>query len=133
MPPAITLAAMNPRSVLHRSLFANPGTSFYLDPELVVKRELEVPSGGGIGTPRAIAKAYGVFTTGSHELGLRPRPSTALMAPATPSRHGFYDECFRGPAKFWLGFMKPSDSVPFGRPGTFGAPRSGRFDEVRGP
>jgi CubicO group peptidase (beta-lactamase class C family) len=47
------------------------------------------------------------------------------MAPATPSSRGFYDECFRGPAKFSLGFMKPSESVSFGRPSAFGAPGTG--------
>jgi CubicO group peptidase (beta-lactamase class C family) len=125
LPLSLTLAALNPRSVLHRSLIANPGTGFYLDPELVVKRELEVPSGGGIGTAHAIAKAYGVFASGGRELGLRPETIDALMAPATPSRRGFYDECFRGPAKFSLGFMKPSESVPFGHPGAFGAPGAG--------
>ena len=47
------------------------------------------------------------------------------MAPATPSRHGFHDECLGGSAKFSLGFMKPSDTVPFGHPGAFGAPGAG--------
>ena len=35
------------------------------------------------------------------------------------------DECFRGPAEFSLGFMKPSESVPFGHPGAFGTPGAG--------
>jgi CubicO group peptidase (beta-lactamase class C family) len=47
------------------------------------------------------------------------------MAPATPSRHGFFDETFRGPAKFSLGFMKPGGSFPFGHAGAFGAPGAG--------
>ena len=47
---------MNRRSVLYRSLVANPGTGFYLDPERVVVRDLEVPSGGGVGSARAIAR-----------------------------------------------------------------------------
>ena len=34
-------------------------------------RNLEVPSGGGVGTARAIAHAYSVFATGGRELGLR--------------------------------------------------------------
>ena len=50
----------------------------------------------------------------------------ALMAPAIPSRHGFFDECFRGPMKFSLGFMKPSDSFRFGSDDrAFGAPGAG--------
>jgi CubicO group peptidase (beta-lactamase class C family) len=125
LPLSLTVAALNPRSVLHRSLVANPGTGFYLDPELVVVRDVEVPSGGGVGTARAIAKAYGAFASGGAELGLRGETIDALMAPARPSRHGFYDECFRAEAKFSLGFMKPSESVPFGHPGAFGAPGAG--------
>lgn len=125
MPLRMTASALNPRSVLHRSLVANPGTGFYLDPELVVVRDLEVPSGGGIGSARGIAAAYGAFADGGGRLGLRAETIAALMAPARPSAHGFHDECFGGPAKFSLGFMKPSESIAFGHPGAFGAPGAG--------
>ena len=125
MPFPLVIAGMNRRSVLYRSLVANPGTGFYLDPVRGVVRELEVPSGGGVGNARAIAKAYGVFATDGSELGLRPETLAELRAPAVPSRHGFYDECLRGPATFALGFMKPSDSFPFGHRGAFGAPGAG--------
>src|SRR6185369_11645545 len=90
-----------------------------------VLRDLEVPSGNGVGSARAIAKAYGVFASGGRELGLRRETIDALIAPALPSRHGFFDECLRGPAKFSLGFMKPSDSFPFGHEAAFGAPGAG--------
>jgi CubicO group peptidase (beta-lactamase class C family) len=123
-PLPIVLGAMNRRSVLYRSLVANPGTSFYLDPERVVVRELEAPSGGGVGSAHAIAKAYGVFATGGRELGLRPETIEALTAPAIPARNGFYDECFHAPAQF-SGFMKPSETFHFGHPGAFGSPGAG--------
>ncbi|HXI56848.1 MAG TPA: serine hydrolase domain-containing protein [Polyangia bacterium] len=125
MPLPVVLAAMNRRSVLHRSLIANPGTGFYVDPHRICARELEAPSGLGVGTARAMARAYGVFAAGGRELGLRPETIEALKAPATPARHGFFDECLRGSAQFSLGFMKPSDSLPFGHPGAFGAPGAG--------
>jgi CubicO group peptidase (beta-lactamase class C family) len=125
MPPLLMLRSMNRRSVLYRSLVANPGTAFYVDEHRMVVRNLEVPSGGGVGAARAIAKAYGVFAAGGDELGLRPETIRELMAPATPSRHGFFDETFRGPATFSLGFMKPSGSFPFGHAGAFGAPGAG--------
>lgn len=125
MPWRLTLDAMNHSSVLYRSLIANPGTQFYLDPERVVVRELEVPSGGGVGSARAIARAYGVFATGGQELGLRAQTLAQLTAPAMPSRHGFFDECLHGPARFSLGFMQPSESFRFGHPGAFGAPGAG--------
>jgi CubicO group peptidase (beta-lactamase class C family) len=125
VPLAITLAAMNPRSALHRSLVANPGTGFYVDERCLIVRDLEVPSGGGVGTARAIAKAYGVFAAGGRELDLRRETIEALMAPAVPARRGFFDECLRGAVQFSLGFMKPSELLSFGHPGAFGAPGAG--------
>jgi CubicO group peptidase (beta-lactamase class C family) len=123
--PRFLLAAMNRRSVLYRSLIANPGTGFYLDPDRVVVRELEAPSGLGVGTARAIARAYGVFAAGGRELGLLQETIAALKAPAIPAGRGFFDECFRGPARFSLGFMKPSEAFRFGHGGAFGAPGAG--------
>jgi CubicO group peptidase (beta-lactamase class C family) len=125
MPWPVVLASMNKRSVLYRSLIANPGTGFYVDAQRRVVRNLEVPSGGGVGSAHAIARAYGVFATGGRELGLRPETLQDLMAEAVPARQGFFDECLRGPAKFLLGFMKPSESFPFGHAGAFGAPGAG--------
>jgi CubicO group peptidase (beta-lactamase class C family) len=106
-------------------LIANPGTAFYVDTHRMVVRNLEVPSGGGVGTARAIAHAYGVFAGGGRELGLRRETIEALEAPAIPPRHGFFDECLRGPVQFSLGFMKPSEAIPFGHAGAFGAPGAG--------
>ena len=57
MPWRIVLDSFNPRSVLFRSLISNPGTGFYLDRERIYARELEAPSGLGVGTAHAIAKA----------------------------------------------------------------------------
>ncbi len=119
------LDGMNRRSVLFRSLISNPGTLVPIDRERVYARELEIPSGGGVGTARSIAKAYGVLATGGHELGLRPETLAALSAPAARPRHGFHDECLRGEVQFSLGFMKPSAAWRFGGPEAFGAPGAG--------
>jgi CubicO group peptidase (beta-lactamase class C family) len=86
MPLRLTIDAMRPRSVLHRSLVANPGTSFYVDAERVIVRELEVPSGGAVATARAIATTYGSFADAGGPLGLRSETLDALAAPATPAR-----------------------------------------------
>jgi CubicO group peptidase (beta-lactamase class C family) len=126
MPWRVVVDALNPRSVLFRSLISNPGTGFYLDRDRVYARELEAPSGLGVGTARAIAKAYGVFASGGRELKLRAETLAALAAPATPSRHGFYDECLRAPVRFSLGFMKPNETIRFARGmSAFGAPGAG--------
>ena len=125
MPLSLTIDAMRRGSVLHRSLIANPGTSFYVDPNHVIVRELEVPSGGAVATARAIATSYGAFAAPGGPLGLRPETLEALTEPATSARRGFHDESFRGPAKFSLGFMKPNELIPFGSDAAFGAPGAG--------
>jgi CubicO group peptidase (beta-lactamase class C family) len=125
LPVRLQLDALNRRSHLYRSLVANPGTALSYDAERIYAREFEVPSGGGVGTARAIARAYGVFATGGRELGLRPETLRLLMAPAVPPIYGFYDACLRGEAQFSLGFMKPSPSWPFGHATSFGSPGAG--------
>ena len=63
-PLRFTLEAMNRRSNIYRALMTNPGSSVYQDEQRVYARNLEVPSGGGVGSARAIARAYSVFATG---------------------------------------------------------------------
>jgi CubicO group peptidase (beta-lactamase class C family) len=124
-PLRLTLQAINPRSNIRRALDVNPGTAVYLDRERIYARDLEVPSGGGISDARSIAHAYSVFATGGKELGLRPETLDLLSAPAIPSTHGFFDECLKGEVQFSLGFMKPSEMIPFGGPRAFGSPGAG--------
>ena len=124
-PIRLTLDAMNPHSNIYRALVVNPGTEVYLDERRIYARNLEVPSGNGVGTARAIAHAYGVFANSGAELGLKQQTLDLLAAPAVPPTHGFHDECFKGEVQFSLGFMKPSPSWPFGSPSAFGSPGSG--------
>jgi len=117
---------MNPRSNIYRALSVNPGTGVYQDAERIYARNLEVPSGGGVGTARAIAHAYRVFASGGRELGLGQKTLELLAAPAIPPTRGFYDECMRtSGVQFSLGFMKPSSVWPFGSAASFGSPGAG--------
>ena len=116
-PLRFTVAAVNPGSNIHRAL---AGSELPLDQQRVYARELEVPSGGGVGTARAIAHAYSAFVGG--ELGLRDATLQALAAPVAP----LYDECMLSPVSFSLGFMKPGEAFPFGSSArAFGAPGAG--------
>ena len=124
-PLRLALAAFNPRSNIHRALAVNPGSELPHDAARVYARNLEVPSGGGVGTARAIARAYGVFATGGRELQLRRETLDALAAPAIPAAHGFHDECMLGEVQFSLGFMKSCPLISFGREGSYGAPGAG--------
>ena len=122
-PLRLAFDAMNGRSRIVRAL---RGSELPHDPNRIYARNLEVPSGGAIGTARAIARAYSVFATGGRELGLRRETLDLLAAPAVPPSRGFYDECMKTDGvQFSLGFMKPTPSLPFGGPRSFGAPGAG--------
>ena len=121
-PLRIAIAAFNPRSKIVRAL---RGSELSHDEERIYARDLEIPSGGGVGTARAIARAYGVFASGGAELRLRQETLDALAAPAIPPAHGFHDECMMGEARFSLGFMKPCPILSFGGERSYGMPGSG--------
>jgi CubicO group peptidase (beta-lactamase class C family) len=124
-PLKLLVEGLNPHSNISRALAFNPGTSIYLDERRVYARNLEVPAGGGFGTARAIAHAYGVFANGGRELGLTQQTLALLAAPAIPPTRGFFDECLKGEVRFALGFMKPCDNWRFGGPRSFGSPGTG--------
>ena len=122
-PLRLALDTLNPRSKIVRAL---RGSELPHDAERIYARNVEVPSGGGVGTARAIARAYSVFATGGHELGLRRETLDLLAAPAVPPTRGFYDECLKGDGvQFSLGFMKSTAALTFGSPAAFGAPGAG--------
>jgi CubicO group peptidase (beta-lactamase class C family) len=79
LPVRLALNAMNRRSNIYRAL---KGSMLPHDEQHIYARNLEVPSGGGVGTARAIAHAYSVFATGGRELGLRQETLDLLAAPA---------------------------------------------------
>jgi CubicO group peptidase (beta-lactamase class C family) len=124
-PIRLTLATLNRRSNTFRALFTNPGVAIWRDKKHICARDLEVPAVGGVGTARAMARAYGVFATGGRELKLRAETLEALKAPAIPPAFGFYDEIMKGEIQFSLGYCKPGPIAPFGHPTSFGHPGAG--------
>jgi len=118
-PPAITMKMIRPGSLLRRSfvgLGVDPNDRGYL--------EVEVPAGNGVGTARAIARAYSAFAEGGAELGLTPETFTRVTAP--PQVAGRLDVVLGVPSYFSLGFLRPGPTVSFGSsPRAFGAPGAG--------
>lgn len=86
--------------------------------------EVEVPAGNGVGTARAIARAYSAFAEGGAELGLTPEMFAQLTAPPPG---GFpRDEILGMPAHCSLGFLRPGPDVGFGSsPRAFGTSGAG--------
>ena len=119
--PRVLFTMFNRRSNISRAL---DGSALPIDSHSIYVRNFEVPSGGGVGTARAMARAYSAFAIGG-ELGLKPETLRLLAAPAVPSFNGFFDECMKSEAQFLLGFMKPCATWPFGSPSSFGAPGAG--------
>jgi CubicO group peptidase (beta-lactamase class C family) len=116
-PRRLLLDIPNPHSRINRALWGDLPE----DKEYVYPRNVEVPSGGGIGTANGIAKAYGVFATGGKELGLHKKTLEQLISPAIPPTRGFHDEVLRVDGmQMSLGFMKPSPENPFAHPSAFG-------------
>jgi CubicO group peptidase (beta-lactamase class C family) len=118
-PPAVTLKMIRPGSLLRRSfagLAADPNDRRYL--------EAEVPAGNGVGTARAIARAYSAFAEGGAEIGITPETFARVTAPPETERP--MDEVIGLPSWFSLGFMRPGPEVAFGSsPRAFGAPGAG--------
>lgn len=124
-PLPMVMSLLNPWSSTFRASMVNPGSGVMMDDTHVYVRQLEVPSGGGVGTARAIAKAYGSFATGGAALGLGAQTLADLRAPARAPALGFFDEVLRTDVKYALGFMKPFAKFSFGREDAFGAPGAG--------
>ena len=118
-PPATTLKMITPGSLLRRAfagLAADPNDRRYL--------EVEVPAGNGVGTARAMARAYSAFAEGGTELGITPEAFARVTAPPDVTRRR--DEVLGVPSYFSLGFLRPGPDVSFGSsPRALGAPGAG--------
>jgi CubicO group peptidase (beta-lactamase class C family) len=124
-PLRLTFASFNRHSPIFRALVQPKPETWWDDKERIYARNIEVPSGGGVGSARGLAGAYNAFATGGEKLGLRKETLEQLMAPATPSEHGFYDEGVKREVRFSLGFLKPSPDFAFGSPAAIAAPGAG--------
>lgn len=118
-PPAVTLKMISPGSLLRRSfmgLSADPNDRAYL--------EVEVPAGNGVGTARAIARAYSAFAEGGAEIGVTP--ATLARITALPQVAGRKDAVLGVPSYFSLGFLRPGPTLFFGSSQrAFGSPGAG--------
>ena len=118
-PPATTMKMIRPGSLLRRTFSG-------LDVDQNDRRylEVEVPSGNGVGTARAIARAYSVFAEGGNELGITPETFARLTALPEPA--AVMDEVLGVPSYFSLGFLRPGPDLIFGSSQrAFGGPGAG--------
>jgi CubicO group peptidase (beta-lactamase class C family) len=86
----------------------------------------ENPGFGGVGTARAIAAAYDVFSRGGRELKLNPATFKAISEPSALPAGGDFDLVLQMPMRYSLGYMKPHGAIQFGSSeSAFGAPGAG--------
>jgi CubicO group peptidase (beta-lactamase class C family) len=86
--------------------------------------EVEVPAGNGVGTARAIARAYSEFAEGGTELGITPETLASLTAVHAVERPR--DEVMGLPSWLSLGFLRPGPDLSFGSSQrAFGTPGAG--------
>jgi len=86
--------------------------------------EIEIPAGNGVGTARAMARAYSVFAEGGAELGITAATFASLTAPPAPGR--VTDVVLGVPCWYSLGYLRPGPELTFGStPRAFGTPGAG--------
>jgi CubicO group peptidase (beta-lactamase class C family) len=118
-PPALIKKVLQPSSLLRRSL--RIADADWTDRRVL---EIEMPAGNGVGTARAIARAYSALAEGGGELGITPE--TLARVTATPVVARSNDEVLGVPSYFSLGFLRPGPDISFGSsPRAFGAPGAG--------
>ena len=118
-PVGFVMRILWPWSLLRKSmLFAD------LDMNDRRSLEVEIPPGNGVGTARAIARAYSAFAEGGAELGITPATLANLTAVHHEERPR--DEVMGVPSWMSLGFLKPGPELGFGSSQrAFGTPGAG--------
>jgi CubicO group peptidase (beta-lactamase class C family) len=118
-PPVLTLKVLQPNSLLRRSMLVAD-----LNMNERSSLEVELPAGNGVGTARAIARAYSALAEGGAELGITPETFARITEPVEAA--GDTDAVLGVPSYFSLGFLRPGPGVSFGSsPRAFGAPGAG--------
>ncbi len=118
-PPAVTLKMIRPGSLLRRSLSLLP---FDMNDRRAL--EVEIPAGNGVGTARAIARAYAALADGGGEIGITAETFARLIEP--PAVTNPKDVVLGIPSYFSLGFLRPGPTFSFGSSAhALGAPGAG--------
>ena len=118
-PNPMVLRILWPWSLLRKSMLFTD-----LDPNDRGSLEFEIPAGNGVGTARAIARAYSAFAEGGAELGITAATLASLTAAHEVERPR--DAVMGVPSWISLGFLKPGPELGFGSSQrAFGTPGAG--------
>jgi CubicO group peptidase (beta-lactamase class C family) len=118
-PHELTTRVLWPWSLLRKSMLFGD-----LDPTDRRWLEVEIPAGNGVGTARAMARAYSALAEGGAELGITPATLSALTE--QPGLGGSRDEVLGVPSWYSLGYLRPGPELGFGSSErAFGTPGAG--------
>jgi CubicO group peptidase (beta-lactamase class C family) len=119
VPPGYVMRILWPWSLLRKSMLFSD-----VDPNDRRWLEIEVPAGNGVGTARAIARAYSAFAEGGTELGITSATLASLTEVHDVDRPR--DEVMGVPSWMSLGFLRPGPELGFGSSRrAFGTPGAG--------
>ena len=119
VPKGYVMRILWPWSLLRKSMLFGE-----VDPNDRRWLEVEVPAGNGVGTARAVARAYSAFAEGGAELGITPATLASLTAVNDPKRPR--DEVMGVPSWMSLGFLRPGSKLDWGSGRrAFGTPGAG--------
>jgi len=122
MPKGTRKQVMNRKSYLNQGFTTPQG----FNPNDKKSQQIELPSGNGIGTARALAKIYHEFAVGAPRLHFTETTFHELTAPASLPPAGPMDEVMAVPTYYRAGMLKPGPQVTFGTSQkAFGTPGAG--------
>jgi CubicO group peptidase (beta-lactamase class C family) len=119
VPKGFVMRILWPWSLLRKSML-------FADVDFNDRRwlEVEIPAGNGVGTARAIARAYSAFAEGGAELGITRATLARLTAVHDVERPR--DEVMGVPSWMSLGFLRPGPQLDWGSSRhAFGTPGAG--------
>jgi CubicO group peptidase (beta-lactamase class C family) len=119
VPSGYVLRILWPRTLLHKSMLFSD-----LNPNDRGSLDIEIPAGNGVGTARAVARAYSAFAEGGAELGITAATLESLTA--AHDVESSKDAVMGTPSWLSLGFLKPGPELIFGTSQkAFGTPGAG--------
>src|SRR5690625_6308436 len=119
---------MNPRSLTSQSMVDSRNLLAHSNFNTKEMRQIEFPSGNGIGLVRDMAKIYSEFSNGANQLQLNPTTLEELKKNPQPTINGYKDVVQTVETSFHIGFFKPLKSGSnYGNSQCFGHP--GRSEE----
>lgn len=127
-PKSLLFAFMNPKSLTSKSMVDSKNLLAHSNFNTREMRQIEFPSGNGIGLVRDMAKIYSEFANGGINLKLDSNTLEELKKSPEPTKNGFKDAVQTVETAFHVGFFKPLEtgsnygcSQCFGHPGAGGS------------